>query len=851
MVYFWDPDMKGARGLPLGYIGCKFLESPGNASDGIDNDGDGLVDERQDDGLDNDGDWNPINDDTGIDGIPNTNDPGEGDGVPTAGIKKPDGSLDPLFPGELNFELTDLDEADQIGLTSFNSWKWADDAIKNDESMWNRTIPRNFGAIQQDQDIVFIFGSGYISLKKGETKRVSMALLFGQTLDDLLVSAKTVQTIYNNNYRFFKPPITPHMTTVPGDGRVELYWDDRAEGSVDPIAGKDFEGYVIYRSVDPSFNDIQTITDGKGAQFLTTPLKDITGKEAKWDVATRDDPFTDLNKNGIYDAGEPYVDLNKDGKWTAGWEDYWKGYHPVPYQDRGIQYYLGNNSGLVHSYVDSNNVINGQTYYYALVAYDHGDSIGVPPTESPKKITLDPITSILTFDVNTAQVLPGPRVSGYVPPSDLKNSATHASGLGTGSVTFEIKNDLIVKDGHEYQLSFADSSDYGSGKILSKNYSVLDLFPYTESTVLYDTNFASLGRTQLVDDSYFAVTSAGGVPYARDVDYIVNFRRGSLRRTGTSAIPNQAEVKVAYRYQPVYQSSRLDSADGNAVFDGVNVLVKDAPPLDYDPSRSKWLPGSSSNLGYVMALPGAGSRKKITPFDYEVEFSASTIDTALAISGGIVRIPVRYTVREVSSGVPTKILTLLREPSVKNLQWDPGDEIIMFQPGSVGVGSDTVNWGVTVILPTDTTVVPILPTDGDILFMGTSRPFDNRDAFTLRTVGGKVETSVAMGRLDSIYVVPNPYVGYNAIEPTNRLPGDSRGERRLYFENLPAQCTIRIFTVNGDLVQTLERSSGADNGREFWNLLNRDGFSVAYGVYVAHIDAPGIGEKIVKFAIIK
>jgi len=104
---------------------------------------------------------------------------------------------------------------------------------------------------------------------------------------------------------------------------------------------------------------------------------------------------------------------------------------------------------------------------------------------------------------------------------------------------------------------------------------------------------------------------------------------------------------------------------------------------------------------------------------------------------------------------------------------------------------------------------------------------------------------------DDVYVVPNPYVGYNVIEPTNRLPGEARGERRLYFENLPAQCTIRIFTVNGDLVQTLERNSGADNGREFWNLLNRDGFSVAYGVYVAHIDAPGIGEKIVKFAIIK
>src|SRR4030042_7158916 len=106
--------MKGVRSVPLGYVACKFLESPGNPTDGIDNDGDGMVDERQDDGIDNDHDWNAANDDVGIDGVANTGDQGEGEGVSTAGLNLPDGSLDPLHPGELNFELTDLDEADQI-----------------------------------------------------------------------------------------------------------------------------------------------------------------------------------------------------------------------------------------------------------------------------------------------------------------------------------------------------------------------------------------------------------------------------------------------------------------------------------------------------------------------------------------------------------------------------------------------------------------------------------------------------------------------------------------------------------------------------------------------------------------
>lgn len=99
--------------------------------------------------------------------------------------------------------------------------------------------------------------------------------------------------------------------------------------------------------------------------------------------------------------------------------------------------------------------------------------------------------------------------------------------------------------------------------------------------------------------------------------------------------------------------------------------------------------------------------------------------------------------------------------------------------------------------------------------------------------------------------MPNPYVGMNDIEPTTKLPGQQRGERRIYFENLPSKCTIRIYTLSGDPVTVLEHDSGMQNAREFWNLLNKDGFSVSYGIYIAHIDAPGIGEKLIKFAIIK
>ncbi len=850
LVYFWNTTGTGQRGVKTGYLACKFLESPGNPNDGIDNDGDGIIDERQDDGIDNDHDWNPLTDDVGIDGIPNTGDQGEGDGAPTAGIRLPDGSLDPLHPGEPNFELTDLDEADQIGLTSFNSWVWATDKISNDESMWNRSIPGNFTQIQSTPaDLVFIFGSGYISLKKGETKRISMALLLGEDLDDLLTTAQTVQTIYNQNYRFFKPPITPKVTAVPGDKKVTLYWDSNAEQSVDPITGKDFEGYVIYRSLSPDFNDIQTITDGQGSSFLCEPLKDVNGFEAKWDVDFRDEPYTDLNGNGKYDAGEPFVDYNKDGVWSTHVEDPWKGYHPIAYQGRGLHYYLGNNTGLVHSYVDSNKVVNGQTYYYAVVAYDHGDSIGIPPTETTKNITVDPITSKLRFDPNTVQVIPGPRSSGYTAPDFSDNNLIHYSGIGTGTVTTKILNDLTIPKGGEYKIIFYDSLMAQGKMIAQKNYSVLKYAPETETFPLYDTNFTTLKHSNISSDSVLTVKDPNSnIVFIEGKDFILNYERGTIRRTSTSSIPNNKTYSISYRYYPVSNSDKFNLEDGNPVFDGIMLKVKDEVKLEIDTIKSRWVEGNT-NYKFVVQKGTIGAGK-FFPADYEIKFSSNNIDSAtIQTTKGPLTIPVKYSVKDITTNEPIK--TFLRENnSTKDLAWSPGEEIILFQPGARGLPSE-LTWGVVITAPTDSLVTPRLPTDGDVLLVATKRPFNGSDQFSFKTTAANYNQQTAKSGLDNVYVVPNPYVGLSDIEPTTKLPGQTRGERRIYFENLPPKCTIRIFTLSGDHVKTIEHDGTIANGREFWNLLNTDGFSVAYGIYFAHIDAPGVGEKIIKFALIK
>lgn len=854
LVYFWDPDMKGYLGGALGYVACKYLESPGKSNDGIDNDGDGMIDESQNDGIDNDADWNPNTDDVGIDGIANTNDEGEGNGLPTKGKLLSSGALDPLFPGEPNFEYTDLDESDQIGLSSFNSWAWGNDRVSDDESMWNRIQTGNFGEVAHISDLVFVFASGPINLHVGETKRISMSLLLGESLDDLLTTAATVQRIYNANYKFFKPPVKPTVFVVSGDKKVTLYWDTKSEESKDPLTGKDFEGYVIYRSTDPEFSDIQTITDGKGNAFFSSPLKNNLGVECKWDVNKRDEPYVDMNGNGKYDVGEPYTDKNGDGSYTKNAEDWWKGYHPVSYQGRGIQYYLGNNTGLVHSYVDSNNVINGQTYYYAVVAYDHGDSVGIPPTETTKKIDIDPITSKIILDVNTVSVIPGPRAAGYSATNPSAFSLTHKSGIANGKLAVEVLNDLSVPNNQEYNIFFSDTLINGNTKEATKNYSLLKVTPMSEQVQFVDTNFSKLAVTNL-DPSYsIQVKDAAGTVYTLNSDYVIDFSKGLVRRTGTSKMPVNQNYTITYRYYPVYQSTLLKDEDANPVFDGMRLKIYDNPILEIDTINSKWISGNT-NCTFKIALGTVLPRKEKYPANFEVKFSNVYIDSAKILNSqnALITIPVKYSVTEVTNSAnPLRIPTFLKENlSSRDSAWSVGEEVNFFKPGTKITSTDTVNWAVTLMLPADTTKPTRFPTSGDVLQIITKRPFNSQDVYSFTSVAGKFSNDAAKSKLDNIYVVPNPYVGYNDLEPTNKLPGSTRGERRIYFENLPPKCEIRIYTIAGDWVQTLHHETSFENGREYWNLLNSDGFSIAFGVYIAHIKAEGIGEKLIKFAIIK
>ncbi len=144
----------------------------------------------------------------------------------------------------------------------------------------------------------------------------------------------------------------------------------------------------------------------------------------------------------------------------------------------------------------------------------------------------------------------------------------------------------------------------------------------------------------------------------------------------------------------------------------------------------------------------------------------------------------------------------------------------------------------------------IKPKAGDLYWMRLIYPLEAGDAFIFSTAGQKTDAAKAkLQAKQDPYAVPNPYVGSASFEP-ERFAVSGRGERRIEFRALPKNCTLRIFTVRGELVQTLEHD-GSDDGYLAWDLRTKDNLDVAPGLYIFHVDAGALGAKMGKFAIIK
>jgi len=780
-------------------------------ADGIDNDGDGaidegidenideMIDESRDDFIDNDGDW-ILENDLGVSGDGFSE--GANDNIPTSGSGTG-------FPGEPNIDKTDVSESDQMGLTSV-TWSEENSGLhNNDRLFWTNVMTP--GLLEQpigtDNDLYV--SSGFFPLKAGQTERIAMAVSLGNDQQDALRNRNVAQTAYESDYQFAKSPDVPKVTAVPGDGKITLYWDAASEQSEDSYMAEitdgavrfDFEGYKIYRSTDWEFSNTYNITDGGGNPTFYNPYV-LNGESAQWDLV-----------DGV------------------------KGWHPVDLN--GVKFYLGNDSGLRHSFTDTE-VVNGQTYYYAVVAYDFGgdETNNIIPSDSPMRLRINSLTGELEMGSNVVAVIPREPSAGYEQAQSGSN-VLHTRGSSSGHVSYEVMDPMAVLDNQNYQLTFLDT-----------------VYVHNPETVGYDT---------LTTYSYFLVDITGG---------------------GQDTLLKNQSLKNG-EVQPVIDGFRL-------VLDNLNV---EEIGLDTSSTQSYW--ASENDLwDYELLITDGINLGLRYPADYRVIFTSEQSYASSCFCGKklndnpsfdpcsdnfVGENPAAFCSGTFYSSKPTNIkvqkLTFSSQLGIFewtdipyafgdfapydsnslsstpdgnfNADWREQDQIIFLDYSSDGDLAPT--WFFKLNYPGESHPLSNCcnePQDGDTAFIVIKKPFLSNDVYEFTTTGSTVDNELAKNQMDDIFVIPNPYIAANAFEAEN-LYSSGRGPREIQFRNLPAECTIRIYTISGERVKTIEHFAAIDDGMESWDLLSKDNLSISYGVYIYHVDASGIGEHIGKFAVIK
>jgi len=802
-----------------------------------------LIDERRDDGVDNDNDWIQSVHDVGTDGLAGTSDSDgtEGNGIPDL--------------GEPNFDKTDPDESDQIGLTSFDYFVPSSAyPMSDDEELWNKLSPGFFDvpeSIQNGQptageDGDFIFGSGYFPLMPGQTERFSIALIYGEDKFDLDRNKEIVQEIYDNDYQFPPPPAKPTLTAVPGDSKVTLYWDRVAETTIDPVLLEyDFQGYKIYRATDPNFNDVRNITNAYGIIEDYSPLM-------QFDLADDIDSL-------FYPSYELFQ------------------------QSGGLSFNLGDSTGLMHSFEDTG-LINGRTYYYALSAYDSGNPNHTYPSENTKYITVLPTGEIIT-DKNTAIATPTTSTMGY----NTDDMDLDYSGSGTGSVAYTIIDETKIT-GHEYLIEFWDSSnddvDNNLNNLIDNNdvletipittfYSVLDNQTISLSLSLssYDTTYFDLGYKNIIEDSFVLEMSSGNT--VSDDNYIINYDLGDIK-INSDILPNDFEIH--FSHYPIFKSPYIKGAkwDFNLLnndndnladdYEGTTVWIEevqdsevfDGLSLDFNNdwdiffSEKKWILNgdeviSNENILDIavdtLSYPQFNLKAYASPNDYMIVFNDNS-----SFSEDLNGTSTNFKVFDITNDLELDYQFL---GSQSNNEIDHLDRIYLFE--DYPLNENMYTWNIEFsYFPSQQESQPILQFgDNDTLFIYTSKPFRYGDEFLLKTNVPNIDYDSPNIDLSNIKVVPNPYIASTAIE-SSLPPGISsgRGERKIEFQNVPNDAIIKIFNIRGQHIVTLKHDGNIFDGSVSWNLRTKENMDIAYGVYLYVIESD-LGVKKGKIAIIK
>ena len=477
---------------------------------------------------------------------------------------------------------------------------------------------------------------------------------------------------------------------------------------------------------------------------------------------------------------------------------------------------LGNDTGLRHSFVDSS-VVNGVQYTYCITVYDKGDtSKQLQSYESGK-------TTGATAR-NVASGIPGTEATGLVLGATLNDTLFVASADSGCYVTIDVIDPHAIT-GHAYALSFSDFTSLAGQLVYQQGFNLLD-----------KTTGEQLLRNAVLTDR-----TAGGdnTPFVNGLRFNFHSNRWPIN-TGIIDLDwlSPASTQDGARL-PYWHGKRYLPEDLEITVDTTNPVILPAfsgyGSATYRvPLRVKNIKTGEDLSQYMKVMDMAGRFPGQQRYN-AITYPAGSWDLS---PGGACWNPV---------------VDSLMTASGFNAAMNSTDQLIGYN------ASGAVVFALYAVHPPDATP----PKDGDKFYLGTRMGFPRDAVLPFSTAQAHTDESrVTASALDAIRVVPNPYIVTEAWDIYIRMG-------KVMFTHLPAICDIRIYTVAGDLVKTIEhrgiREAGnptpgsftaadytlAGLGYEEWDLTTNNQLAVAFGLYVYVVETPNGMKKVGKLAIVR
>ena len=701
-------------------------------------------------------------------------------------------------------------------------------------------LPANY----DDQRFIQSYGP-IESLAPGQEFTFVTAVAIGEGLAGLQAAADWAQKLYDDDYIAPAPPPSPLVTAYPADGQVTLVWESEGrwagkniEEYVDPTdPEKIFEGYRVYRrdtSYDPDTGSpvedwtmlMEFDKPSATGNFFTVSH---VGKQSDATIVSGgDEPhFAEFFKNAVYaikfNSSTTFEIIN-----TTLWEV--MAYNPE-FPEKGEGYVvLDPNTG--EAYPDG-------TYRSGALIYFGGLYVTITDGAS------------------------GPPVAGDI--FRVVSTPSQALGEDAGIKNFYTDEGLTNGLQYTYAVTSFDTGNPKTGLITMESSQIetmLHVVPraqpagYREATA--DVTGQGVGVVT-VEPMVLAPNKVTGDQYKIVWQGAKQIGPGAYM-TGPGYQPPAYEIINTTTNQTVVEQQPFDWYEPfqgavevlSPMFDGIvlkitGVDVDYGSPAENPISNVELTAGSVSGWSVDIQSPGVGE------------------NTWPNVFWATYYRPHRYSI------------TFVDDTHVKVVDEDTGEEIQFNDQRAEGYAILGAGWGDTFSREATPDFFRIYIRGGYVYIKDPNQEISAGDVFTvemggisaprdgdellLTTEGESLAPEDIKADLERIRVVPNPYF------ITNRAV-TAEGTDKIFFTHLPPRCTIRIYTLVGELVREIEHESfapfnaderlaqGDKGGTETFDLLNLYNQALASGVYIYHVEARDdsndvIGNKIGRFAIIR